>query len=42
MALEDQAKAVTQLGSLGTEIPKLNADTVIENISKKTKTLVNI
>ena len=39
MALEDQAKAVTQLGSLGTDIPKLNADAVIENIIKKDETL---
>jgi hypothetical protein len=39
MALEDQAKAVTQLGSLGTDIPKLNADAVIENIIKKDENL---
>lgn len=39
MALEDQAKAVTQLGSLGTDIPKLNADSVIENIIKKDENL---
>lgn len=39
MALEDQAKAVTQLGSLGTDIPKLNANSVIENIIKKDETL---
>jgi seryl-tRNA synthetase len=39
MALEDQAKAVTKLGSLGTDIPKLNADSVIENIIKKDETL---
>jgi hypothetical protein len=39
MALEDQAKAVTQLGSLGTSIPGLNADAVIENIIKKDETL---
>ena len=39
MALEDQAKAVTKLGSLGTDIPKLNADAVIENIIKKDETL---
>jgi hypothetical protein len=39
MALEDQAKAVTQLGSLGTSIPGLNADSVIENIIKKDETL---
>jgi hypothetical protein len=39
MALEDQAKAVTKLGSLGTDIPKLNADSVIENIIKKDENL---
>ncbi len=39
MALEDQAKAITELGSLGTDIPKLNADAVIENIIKKDETL---
>ena len=39
MALEDQAKAVTQLGSLGTDIPKLNTDSVIENIIKKDENL---
>lgn len=39
MALEDQAKAVTKLGSVGTDIPKLNADSVIENIIKKDETL---
>jgi hypothetical protein len=39
MALEDQAKAVTELGSLGTDIPKLNANAVIENIIKKDETL---
>ena len=35
MALEDQAKAVTKLGSLGTDIPGLTTDKVIENIIKK-------
>jgi hypothetical protein len=39
MAIEDQAKAVTKLGSLGTDIPKLNADSVIENIIKKDENL---
>jgi len=39
MALEDQVKAVTQLGSLGADIPKLNADAVIENIINKDATL---
>jgi hypothetical protein len=39
MALEDQTKAVTKLGSLGTDIPKLNADSVIENIIKKDENL---
>ena len=39
MALEDQIKALTQLGSLGTDIPGLNSDTVIENIIKKDENL---
>jgi hypothetical protein len=39
MALEDQAKAVTKLGSLGTDIPGLNADSVIENLIKKDENL---
>lgn len=39
MAIEDQAKAVTKLGSLGTDIPGLNADKVIENIIKKDENL---
>lgn len=39
MALEDQAKAVTKLGSLGTDIPGLNADNVIENLIKKDQNL---
>jgi hypothetical protein len=39
MALEDQAKAVTELGSLGTDIPNLNADSVIDNIIKKDEAL---
>jgi hypothetical protein len=39
MALEDQAKAVTQLGELGTDIPGLNADSVIENLIKKDPSL---
>ena len=39
MALQDQEKAVTKLGSLGTDIPGLNADKVIENIVKKDETL---
>jgi len=39
MALEDQAKAITTLGSLGIDIPKLNADSVIENIIKKDEVL---
>ena len=39
MALEDQANAVTKLGSLGTDIPGLNSDSVIENIIKKDENL---
>lgn len=39
MALEDQAKAVTKLGSLGTDIPGLNADKVIENLIKRDQNL---
>lgn len=39
MALEDQANAVTKLGSLGTDIPGLNSDIVIENIIKKDENL---
>jgi hypothetical protein len=39
MALEDQAKAITKLGSLGTDIPGLNADSVIENLIKKDENL---
>ena len=39
MALEDQAAAVTKLGSLGTDIPNLNADSVIDNIIKKDEAL---
>jgi hypothetical protein len=39
MALEDQAKAVTKLGSLGTDIPGLDADSVIENLIKRDENL---
>ena len=39
MSLEEQAKAVKKLGSLGTDIPGLNADSVIENILKKDENL---
>jgi hypothetical protein len=39
MALSDQTKAVTELGALGTDIPGLNADSVIENIIKKDENL---
>jgi hypothetical protein len=39
MAIDDQTKAVTELGSLGIDIPGLNADSVIENIIKKDETL---
>lgn len=39
MALEDQVKAVTKLGSLGTDIPGLNADKVIENLIKRDQNL---
>jgi len=35
MSLEEQASAIKKLGSLGTDIPGLNADSVIENIIKK-------
>lgn len=39
MAVEDQAAAITKLGSLGTDIPGLDADKVIENIIKKDENL---
>lgn len=39
MALEDQTKLITKLGSLGIDIPKLNVDNVINNIIKKDETL---
>jgi hypothetical protein len=39
MALDDQAKAVTKLGELGTDIPGLNPDSVIENLIKKDENL---
>lgn len=39
MALADQAEAVSKLGELGLEIPKLNPDTVIENLVKKDENL---
>ena len=39
MALEDQVKAVTKLGSLGTDIPGLDADSVIENLIKRDENL---
>ena len=39
MAVEDQEKAITKLGSLGTDIPGLDADKVIENIIKKDENL---
>jgi hypothetical protein len=39
MALADQAEAVSKLGELGLEIPKLNPDAVIENLVKKDENL---
>ena len=39
MSLEEQASAIEKLGSLGTDIPGLNADSVIENIIKKDESL---
>ena len=39
MAIADQAAAVSKLGELGLEIPKLNPDEVIENLVKKDETL---
>lgn len=39
MSLEEQASAIEKLGSLGTDIPGLNADSVIENIIKKDENL---
>lgn len=39
MALADQAAAVSKLGELGLEIPKLNPDEVIENLVKKDENL---
>lgn len=39
MSLEAQEKAVIELGSLGEDIPNLNADAVIENIINKDEAL---
>ncbi len=39
MALADQAAAVSKLGELGLEIPKLNPESVIENLVKKDENL---
>lgn len=39
MALADQVEAVSKLGELGLDIPKLNPEAVIENLVKKDETL---
>jgi hypothetical protein len=39
MALADQAAAVSKLGEMGLEIPKLNPEAVIENLVKKDENL---
>lgn len=39
MSLKEQESAIKKLGSLGLEIPGLNADSVIENIIKKDENL---
>jgi hypothetical protein len=41
MALEDQVKAISELGKLGENIPGLSVDTVVENLAKKDESLEN-
>jgi len=39
MALEDQVKAISELGKLGENIPGLSVDKVVENLAKKDESL---
>lgn len=41
MALEDQVKAISELGKLGADIPGLSVDKVVENLAKKDESLEN-
>ena len=37
MAIEDQNKAISDLGKLGEDIPGLNVDKVLDNLVQKRK-----